>query len=152
MLLDGYEGTTHPSQPNYISMVSSTIAGGVYDDADHNSTLHNIVDIFEPAGMQSFFSVCRAFVSDVGKTSGIKWRAYMEGYQPLEGGACNTISKNKTSGYVRKHNPFMSFLNIQNNTARCQNIVNAEENFKNDVSKGANAPQYMCVFSDASGR
>lgn len=37
----------------------------------------------------------------------------------------------------------MSFLNIQNNTARCQNIVNAEANFASDVNKGASAPQYM---------
>lgn len=43
----------------------------------------------------------------------------------------------------RKHNPFMSFLNIQNSTARCQNIVNAETNFALDVAKGAHAPQYM---------
>jgi len=43
----------------------------------------------------------------------------------------------------RKHNPFMSFLNIQNSTARCQNIVNAETNLALDVAKGAHAPQYM---------
>lgn len=42
-----------------------------------------------------------------------------------------------------KHNPFMSFNNIRNNTARCQHIVNAEEHFANDVALGKHAPQYM---------
>ena len=37
----------------------------------------------------------------------------------------------------------MSFVNIQNNTARCQNIVNAENTFASDVAKGASAPEYM---------
>ncbi len=37
----------------------------------------------------------------------------------------------------------MSFLNIQNNTSRCQQIVNAEANFAADVAKGSAAPQYM---------
>jgi phospholipase C len=37
----------------------------------------------------------------------------------------------------------MSFLNIQNSTSRCNNIVNAETNFAADVAKGADAPQYM---------
>lgn len=37
----------------------------------------------------------------------------------------------------------MSFLNIQNNTERCRNIVNAEQNFAKDVAMGAAAPQYM---------
>jgi hypothetical protein len=42
-----------------------------------------------------------------------------------------------------KHNPFMSFDNIRENIARCQNIVNAEEHFAADVAKGKYAPQYM---------
>ncbi len=42
-----------------------------------------------------------------------------------------------------KHNPFMSFDNIRENLARCQNIVNAEEHFAADVAKGKYAPQYM---------
>ena len=37
----------------------------------------------------------------------------------------------------------MSFLNIQNNTARCRNIDNAESSFASDVAKGDSAPQYM---------
>ncbi|CEO60381.1 hypothetical protein PMG11_05010 [Penicillium brasilianum] len=123
VLLNGYQGTTHPSQPNYITMIASTTAAGVFDDGDHNTTQNSLVDIFEPAG--------------------ISWKAYQEGYYPLAGGACNPVHQNKTSGYVRKHNPFMSFDNIRENISRCQNIVNAEEHFAADVAKGKHAPQYM---------
>ncbi|KAJ9643675.1 uncharacterized protein PV06_09142 [Exophiala oligosperma] len=123
MSLGSYYGTTHPSQPNYITMISNTIAGGVYTDADHNTTQMSVIDLFEPAG--------------------ITWRAYMEGYKPLANGECNPYSIDKETNYVRKHNPFMSFDNIRNNTSRCKNIVNAEEHFARDVSLGADAPQYM---------
>lgn len=37
----------------------------------------------------------------------------------------------------------MSFDNIRNNTARCKNIVNAEEQFAKDVALGVHAPNYM---------
>ena len=37
----------------------------------------------------------------------------------------------------------MSFDNIRNNTSRCQNIVNAEQNFAKDVALGKDAPMYM---------
>ncbi|KKK20303.1 hypothetical protein P175DRAFT_0502574 [Aspergillus ochraceoroseus IBT 24754] len=123
MVLGGYHGTTHPSQPNYITMVSNTIAGGVFTDADANTTQASVIDLFEPAG--------------------ITWKAYMEGYSPLDNGDCNPYSEDKTTLYVRKHNPFMSFDNIRNNLTRCQNIVNAEENFAKDVALGADAPNYM---------
>ncbi|KAJ6092480.1 hypothetical protein N7486_007769 [Penicillium sp. IBT 16267x] len=123
MTLGNYHGTTHPSQPNYITMISNTIAAGVYDDANHNSTEMSLIDLFEPAG--------------------ITWKAYMEGYTPLANGECNPIAEDDSTLYVRKHNPFMSFDNIRNNTSRCQNIVNAEENFAKDVALGADAPMYM---------
>lgn len=123
MLLSQYHGTTHPSQPNYITMITNTDAAGVFDDADHNTTQYSIVDLFEPAG--------------------ISWKAYMEGYTPLANGECNPYTLDKETYYVRKHNPFMSFDNIRNNTARCQKIVNAKDHFAQDVALGAAAPQYM---------
>lgn len=38
-------------KPNYITMISNTLAAGVYTDADHNTTEMSIIDLFEPAGM-----------------------------------------------------------------------------------------------------
>jgi len=123
MNLGQYHGTTHPSQPNYITMISNTDAAGVFDDADHNTTQMSIIDLLEPAG--------------------ISWKAYMEGYKPLANGECNPYTTDDETMYARKHNPFMSFDNIRNNTSRCQKIVNAEEHFEKDVALGAGAPQYM---------
>ncbi|TPX12902.1 uncharacterized protein E0L32_006782 [Thyridium curvatum] len=123
MYLDNYHGTTHPSQPNYITMVTNSIAAGVFNDDDHNTTEYSIIDLMEPKG--------------------VTWKAYMEGYSPLANGECNPVSEIKETLYVRKHNPFMSFDNIRNNTRRCQNIVNAEQHFAKDVALGAGAPNYM---------
>lgn len=78
-------------------MIASSIAAGVYDDADHNTTQNSLVDLLEPAGMN--FPRMSWLTTDM--DAGISWRAYMEGYEPLTNGSCNPISKNTTSGYVR---------------------------------------------------
>lgn len=62
-------------------MISNTIAGGVFDDADHNTTQMSLIDLFEPAG--------------------ITWKAYMEGYTPLSNGGCNPISEDDETLYAR---------------------------------------------------
>lgn len=38
-------------------MIASSIAAGVYDDADHNSTQKSLIDILEPAGIMMSSSV-----------------------------------------------------------------------------------------------
>lgn len=79
-------------------MVASTIAAGVFDDGDHNSTQKNLVDILEPAGK---LPPCYVPSELTKLVLGISWRAYMEGYTPLTNGSCNPLSKNATSGYAR---------------------------------------------------
>lgn len=51
--------------------------------------------------------------------------------------------------YARKHNPFISFKNIQTNPERCAKIVNADvldEDIKNDT-----VPQYVFYTPNVSG-
>ena len=78
-------------------MVTSTIAAGVFDDADHNTTQKSLVDLFEPAGKAPRLVSRQTQLTLLG----ITWKAYMEGYYPLANGSCDTSSKNTTSGYVR---------------------------------------------------
>lgn len=40
-------------------------------------------------------------------------------------GAENNDTSNTDDGYMRKHEPFISYINIQNNFNRCKNIVNS---------------------------
>ncbi|KAL0089393.1 phosphoesterase [Phycomyces blakesleeanus] len=94
--LTNYKAITHPSQPNYIGMISGSTKGTTLDlnsDIDRDS----VVDLLE--------------------TKGVSWKSYQEGYP----GNCDASAVSGT--YHRKHNPFISINNIRNNTTRCAKIV-----------------------------
>ena len=108
MLLTNFFAETHPSQANYIAMVSGSLQG-VTGDQNFNINASHIGDLLEAHG----------------KT----WKNYAEGYP----GNC---FQGATSGrYVRKHVPFISFKNVQSNPARCANIVPATQLAK-DIANG----------------
>ncbi len=94
-----YYGVTHPSQPNYIAATSGS-TNGVPNDNDITVNVPSIVDQLESHH----------------KT----WKAYMESYSlcttPLDHACGNQL-------YERKHNPFISYLDVQSNPARVANIV-----------------------------
>ena len=105
---------THPSQGNYIALTSGDL-NGVTNDNPHDVNVYSVVDLLE--------------------AKGLTWKVYAENYP----GNCFT---GKSSGsYVRKHNPFISYLNIQKNSARCANIVEASQ-FDQDAARGA-LPNYV---------
>jgi hypothetical protein len=110
---------THPSQGNYIAMTSGSI-NAVKNDNPVNLDMQNITDLLE--------------------AKGLTWKVYAEAYP----GNCFTGAK--TSTYVRKHNPFISYLNIQKNSARCANIVNADQ-FDRDAANG-NLANYIFYIPD----
>lgn len=96
----------HPSEPNYIALTSGGIQGvtsdGVYD-----------------LGVDNVFSQVSA--------SGRTWRSYEQGYP----GACFRGSSSPSvadgtglpGGYVRKHNPAVSYTRISGNAKECANIT-----------------------------
>ena len=98
-LASNYFGVTHPSQPNYIAATSGS-TNGVADDNDTTINVANIVDQLEANR----------------KT----WKAYMQSYSlcatPLDHSCGNQL-------YERKHNPFISYEDVQSNPARVANIV-----------------------------
>jgi phospholipase C len=109
-------GVTHPSQPNYIAAIAGD-THGVWDDNVHTIDAISIVDLLE--------------------AKNISWKAYME-----------DLPHDKLipqSGlYYRKHNPFVSFSNIQTNPNRLARIVEAGH-LQQDVANNA-LPQY-CWFT-----
>lgn len=62
----------------------------------------------------------------------------------INAGGCNR--KMRISGYVRKHNPFISFRNIQNDWRRCSKIVNSIQLDRDIVSDMV--PQYVFYTPD----
>src|SRR6266568_8907082 len=102
-LATSYFGVTHPSQPNYIAATSGS-TNGVTSDNDTTIDVPNIVDQLE--------------------THGKTWKAYMQSFAlcttPLDHACGNQL-------YERKHNPFVSYLDVQSNPARMANIVDLSQ-------------------------
>lgn len=98
--LAGFHGLTHPSQPNYIGLIAGSMLG-VADNANHDLEGDHLGDLVDRAG----------------KT----WKVYAEDYP----GQCFLGAR--SGNYVRKHVPFLSFKNIQNDPVRCAQIVDAQE-------------------------
>lgn len=107
-LLTNYGALTHPSQPNYIGLVSGSTEG-----VPGNSSV----------------TLSRSHIGALIEQKGKSWKSYVEGYP----GGCN--KKSKIGRYVRKHSPFISFKDVQKNPERCARIVNSSELDK-DFQKG----------------
>jgi len=100
VLLSNYYAIRHPSQPNYIAQVAGDTLG-IDSDSSKDLTQTSVIDLFEAAG--------------------VTWKAYMEDYVP----PCNPATQ--IGRYVRKHNPFISFLNVRNHSNWCAKIVEAKQ-------------------------
>ncbi len=104
----------HPSQGNYVALTSGAL-NGVKNDGNIDLNVNNITDLLE--------------------AKGLTWKIYAEDYPDhcFTGGA--------SGNYARKHNPFISYLNIQKNPTRCANVTNATQ-FDHDVQNGT-LPNYV---------
>jgi hypothetical protein len=121
-LATSYDGVTHPSQPNYIGATSGAL-NGVLDDNDITVDVPNIVDQLEARG----------------KT----WKAYMQSYS-----LCITRLDHACGNqlYERKHNPFISYKDVQTNPARVANIVDFSQ-FASDLANNT-VPDYVWISPD----
>ena len=121
-LASNYFGVAHPSQPNYVAATSGAL-NGVLDDNDITIDVPNIVDQLEGRH----------------KT----WKAYMQSYSlcttPLDHACGNQL-------YERKHNPFISYNDVQTNPARVANIVDFSQ-FGTDLANNTVA-DYVWISPD----
>lgn len=101
VLFTNLSAETHPSQGNYIAM----IAGSNLD-----VTNDNIINLKE------------THLGDLLENANLKWKVYAENYP----GKCFTGMS--YGAYVRKHVPFMSFIDVTQSSVRCLNIED-ETNF-----------------------
>ena len=123
-LATNYTGVSHPSQPNYIAATSGS-TNGVVDDSDVTINVANVVDQIE--------------------SSGRTWKGYMQSY--FAGGNTNKLAHSAGNQlYERKHNPFVSYADVQSNPARMANLVDFPE-LSTDLASG-NAPDYSWISPD----
>jgi hypothetical protein len=119
--LKNYHATTHPSQPNYWSLVAGEYFMHTPDNYNHDWDAPHLGDLLD--------------------AKGISWKTYQEGYP----GDC--FVGNVTGRYARKHNPFISFTSVHNNLTRCtRHVVNAAE-LDNDLNANS-LPQFSFYTPD----
>jgi phosphatidylinositol-3-phosphatase len=130
-LATNYYSVAHPSQPDYIAATSGS-TNGVTNDNNVTLDVPNIVDQIEGSGRT--------------------WKAYMQslslcgpsdvppGVNPKLAHACGDQL------YARKHNPFVSYLDVQTNPARMANIVGFSQ-FSTDLANNT-VPDYSWITPD----
>jgi phospholipase C len=121
-LATDYHGVSHPSQPNYIAATSGAL-NGVFDDNDITIDVPNIVDQIE--------------------ASGRTWKGYMQSLS-----LCTTKLDHACGNqqYERKHNPFVSYKDVQTNPGRMADVVDFTQ-FAADLA-GGQVPDYSWISPD----
>ncbi len=123
-LATNYYGVFHPSQPNYIAATSGS-TNGVNSDNDTTLNVPNIVDQLE--------------------THGKTWKAYMQSI--FAGGNTDKLAHSAGNQlYERKHDPFVSYQDVQSNPARMANIVDFSQ-FATDLANNT-VPDYSWISPD----
>lgn len=110
---ENFFALTHPSQPNYIGLVSGSM---------HGVDTNDLVDLDV------------RHLGNLLEAKGLDWKVYAEAYP----GNCYLGQRAgvKSEGeYVRRHVPFLSFVDVQKNPARCARIVGATQ-FDRDLAAG----------------
>jgi len=100
---EAYQGVAHPSEPNYLAMVSGSTQG-ILDNGVHTVDAPTLFDQIESAGLD--------------------WRVNAENvpsgcYQE----AAASGGPDGSGTYARKHEPAISFQSIASDTGRCARIV-----------------------------
>ena len=112
---------SHPSEPNYLGLVSGSIQDNPQDVTPQDKTY---------AGPQ---------LTDELAAAGVGWRAYMED-MPI---ACDLTDTYSPSAYDVNHNPFMYFDSVRHNPGQCSRDVPYTQ-LTADLTAGS-APPFMWV-------
>ena len=130
-LLSNYYATSHPSYPNYLSMIAATTLDMKESDLDsietHSFNDKTIMNLFDE--------------------NEISWISVQEKYPPNScflGKRYNSTVETEEGYYMRKHNPFVAFSYLNKNIPYCnQHIINDLEFFdRKDV------PQFVFYTPD----
>ncbi|MDH6131540.1 hypothetical protein P3T37_000909 [Kitasatospora sp. MAA4] len=123
-LATSYYGITHPSEPNYIAATSGHNWWLNNDDPDNRVDHRNIVDELE--------------------ANNVPWGAYMDA-MPSTG-----FTGNSANGglYVNRHNPFMLYTDVRDDSARRQHIK-PYTSLSDDLNgRNGTIPRYVWISPD----
>ncbi len=162
-----YFGVTHPSLPNYLALFSGDFQG-IWDDCKAGQDVTCAPEEFvanagdatstaalTPAQVTSAINQPHWFgaqnLVDQVEAHSLTWRAYMQSmpagftgeYWPVD-----TVNGQQVPRklYAQKHNPFMYFSDIRDNSARMQSIVPFTQ-FAQDIAS-SNVPNLVWISPD----
>jgi hypothetical protein len=121
-----YYGVTHPSEPNYLAMISGSNWWLNQDDASFMVDHTNLVDELEAAH----------------KT----WAAYEEA-MPADDKTAQFWPSSKNALYANKHNPFVHFTDVVNDPARMADIK-PYTSFASDLASERTTPNFSFIVPD----
>lgn len=119
-----YYGVTHPSEPNYLALLSGSNWWINQDDPNTRLDHVNLVDELEAAH----------------KT----WGAYMEALPPNK---TDPQWPSYTALYANKHNPFVLFNDILGDPARMANVKPSTD-LAGDLGKTSTTPDFAFIVPD----
>ncbi len=150
-----FYGVTHPSLPNYLAAISGSYQG-IWDDCKAGAAITCAPQEFmtgppynkqllTPAEVTSSTQQAHWFsgktIVDQLESNDISWKAYMQS-APTVGFTGEYYPVDQVNGqsvprklYAQKHNPFMYFSDIRDNSARMQKIVPFTQ-FDKDLASG----------------
>jgi phosphatidylinositol-3-phosphatase len=159
--LPHYYGTGHASLDNYIAMISGQ-APTTNTDADCGTYSDFSGTLGIGAYGQELGEGC-VYPSDIQNiatqldTAGYSWRDYDEDMgadpsresstcgHPVIGTADDTQVETPTDGYASRHDPFIYFHSIIDNTALCDSHVVNLSDLPTDLSSAATTPDYVFI-------
>ena len=161
--LPNYYGIGHQSTDNYIAMIS-----GQGPNAETQSDCQIFADFASSAlgpdgqavGPGCVYPSNVPTIGDQLLSAGLTWRDYNEdmGADPQrESAVCghpgvnmrdNTQSATATDQYATRHNPFVYFHSIIDNTTLCDTHVVGLDMLTNDLASAANTPNYVFITPD----
>jgi acid phosphatase len=116
-LATDYAGVSHPSEPNYLAMVSGSIWDDPQDRTPQDGTYSGPTLVDQLAAR------------------GIGWKAYLEDMPH----ACDTTDTYGPGNYDVNHNPFVYFRSVRDATAQCGRDVPFGQ-FASDLGDGSTPP------------
>jgi phosphatidylinositol-3-phosphatase len=136
-----YQGISHVSADNYIAMTSGQPATPFFNTDCMSWALCEGTEKAWPDGGRS--------IADQVEDSGMTWRAYMESMATsCQHPDATTNPDPYQTGYATRHNPFVYYPPIVENTARCNSHVVSYTHLATDLTSEATTPNYVFITPD----
>jgi phosphatidylinositol-3-phosphatase len=161
-----YYGIGHESNDNYIAMISGQ-APNPQNQADCQIFSDFMPDVLgangQAEGTGCVFPTDVRTIADQLDAAGLTWRDYDQsmGADPTrEAAECahpgigqqdKTQSETATDAYATRHNPFVYFHSIIDDTARCDSHVVNLNLLPQDLANAASTPNYSFIVPDLCG-